>query len=73
MFQGRFLKLTEAEILEAQKKDLPEKLRPKGEELAKRKGKVIIPESIVTRFLLHNHVAELHPSFAQEKKTVLQR
>ena len=73
LFQGRFLKLTEAEILEAQKKDLPEKYKPKGEELAKRKGKIIIPESIVTRFLLHNHVAELHPSFAQEKKTVLQR
>ena len=73
MKKGKFEKLTEKEILEGQKEYLPKSRRPTGSSLAKKKGKIIIPEPLVTRLIVHHHIAEMHPSFAQEKRQLKQR
>ena len=66
-YQGNWSRITEQEIARAQRQELDKDEFPvlgdlPETEVLKRRGKMVIPESLVPRLIVHNHVAQGHPS-----------
>ena len=71
LYKKEFKKIKLADIRNAQNEELPEEKRPNTGPLYKKEGKLVIPNSLVTRLILHHHIAEQHPSPTAEFKMLM--
>ena len=62
-YQGKWSRVTEDEILSFQREALESETL---ETIFRKKGKIWIPSGLISRIVVHNHIAQQHPSLQAE-------